>query len=641
MPRFVLLLECIFASFFCNAQNLIRNGSFEDFRLYCPSPPQAIVINPDTLLDRQIMPYWNDGFLHDENSTGYWSCGAIITKDCGYISNPVFGYPTPLHGNSYTQVILADKTGDEMLSDIRCYLQTTFFSPLVQGKNYKISFWARLPNKSAYDKFGNIIGSNSLAAYISVGRPVNSTDSLRGFIKALPQIKMPSDEFLEDTTKWTQVCGYYSALGGERWLTIGNFYEKAKTQFKNIIYDPSNPKIDTSIIFCFVDVVSVELAEEIIPEEKKEQYICDTINGQVVLEAKQGYKSYLWNTGDTTRNINATKAGKYWVRIQNECGFLVDTIILKYTPNRSLELGNDIVACANKIPLLLSADSDFTSYEWNTGETTKQINVAKSGVYWLKSKYECGWTSDTIMVTIKELSMPPISKQFEFCKNDNISTLEIEVKEPLWYRSIEDTVGIKNFPIINSSVMGNREIYVTQNINGCESDKVKLDISIVDFPKVTSIEDTTICIGDSLSIFVDSKNSIMWNDDYIGNKRNIYKDGNYEFTDKNVCGMVSTSFSVKLKKCLNCIEFPNSFTPNNDGINDYFTPITSCEICNYELSIYNRWGNIVFDSSNSIDRWDGTFNGFPQNIDLYMFVCKFNDNCNKENTIVGKISLIR
>ena len=53
---------------------------------------------------------------------------------------------------------------------------------------------------------------------------------------------------------------------------------------------------------------------------------------------------------------------------------------------------------------------------------------------------------------------------------------------------------------------------------------------------------------------------------------------------------------------------PNSFTPNNDGVNDFFKPVV-IGVDYYELIITSRWGEIVFKSSDVNESWDGYIDG--------------------------------
>ena len=53
---------------------------------------------------------------------------------------------------------------------------------------------------------------------------------------------------------------------------------------------------------------------------------------------------------------------------------------------------------------------------------------------------------------------------------------------------------------------------------------------------------------------------------------------------------------------------PNAFSPDGDGLNDFFK-VSGQGIIDFEMEIFNRWGQMVFKSSNINEKWDGTFRG--------------------------------
>lgn len=66
---------------------------------------------------------------------------------------------------------------------------------------------------------------------------------------------------------------------------------------------------------------------------------------------------------------------------------------------------------------------------------------------------------------------------------------------------------------------------------------------------------------------------------------------------------------------------PSAFTPNNDGKNDEFGAIVHCAVSQFRLSIYNRWGQKVFETTNPSDKWNGTFNGQLQPAAVFTWQC--------------------
>lgn len=89
------------------------------------------------------------------------------------------------------------------------------------------------------------------------------------------------------------------------------------------------------------------------------------------------------------------------------------------------------------------------------------------------------------------------------------------------------------------------------------------------------------------------------------------------------------------------LRIPNAFTPNGDGINDRVKPIYTCNFILTEFCIYNRWGNLVFSTTNINQAWDGTFNGVACNSGVFYYYIKGKNNIDKEKLYKGDITLVR
>jgi gliding motility-associated-like protein len=94
-------------------------------------------------------------------------------------------------------------------------------------------------------------------------------------------------------------------------------------------------------------------------------------------------------------------------------------------------------------------------------------------------------------------------------------------------------------------------------------------------------------------------------------------------------------------------ELPNTFTPNGDGRNDLFRPYPYCFIAQIELEVYNRWGQLVFTTTNPDIDWDGTnLNGDPLSEGTYVYTCRVfeqrvDGSVPQEQLLRGYIELIR
>lgn len=94
-------------------------------------------------------------------------------------------------------------------------------------------------------------------------------------------------------------------------------------------------------------------------------------------------------------------------------------------------------------------------------------------------------------------------------------------------------------------------------------------------------------------------------------------------------------------------ELPNAFTPNNDGKNDLFKPFPYCFIASIELQIMNRWGQVVFTTTDPDINWDGTNqNGDELEAGTYVYICRVFEQrvdgpIEQEEILRGYIQLIR
>ena len=96
--------------------------------------------------------------------------------------------------------------------------------------------------------------------------------------------------------------------------------------------------------------------------------------------------------------------------------------------------------------------------------------------------------------------------------------------------------------------------------------------------------------------------------------------------------------------CPGKLFIPNSFTPNDDGMNEYFTT-KGFNIDDFEIWIYNRWGELIYTSTDMGVWWDGTYMGYDCQIDVYVWKVKYSvvtENGDMDNfQKVGRVSLIR
>ena len=88
------------------------------------------------------------------------------------------------------------------------------------------------------------------------------------------------------------------------------------------------------------------------------------------------------------------------------------------------------------------------------------------------------------------------------------------------------------------------------------------------------------------------------------------------------------------------IAFPNAFTPNGDGLNDTFRPVSQ-GVIKYELLVYNRWGELIFTTKDLSAGWDGKVGGEYAKPDVYVWKAQGKFTNGRSFELAGDITLIR
>ncbi len=87
-------------------------------------------------------------------------------------------------------------------------------------------------------------------------------------------------------------------------------------------------------------------------------------------------------------------------------------------------------------------------------------------------------------------------------------------------------------------------------------------------------------------------------------------------------------------------QLPNAFTPNSDGVNDCFGVKTAGPATRFELSVFDRWGNVVFRTNKANDCWDGTYRNVPLDIGTFVYVLRIESECGPVER-KGTVTLLR
>ena len=266
---------------------------------------------------------------------------------------------------------------------------------------------------------------------------------------------------------------------------------------------------------------------------------------------------------------------------------------------------------------------------------------------WLDS-LSCKDTA-TQKVIVYETPNLESSNDTVICLGDQITLFSTGSDSVFWYpeAGVSDVSGKVTKTQIIETTMFFVEGYSSE---GClDTDSVKVEIVpepfLIRFPS-----DTAIFEGEELSVMVDATEPIImqWTssefvscddcfDPYIAPNTDATYYLHYE--DEYGCHAKDTAFSVELLDY--SVFIPNSFSPNNDGLNDVFKieAIGIKELMYFY--IYDRWGALVFETSDIDIGWDGYINGQPaSNNSIFTYKLRVIAESSKTSDFVGTFSAV-
>jgi gliding motility-associated-like protein len=206
---------------------------------------------------------------------------------------------------------------------------------------------------------------------------------------------------------------------------------------------------------------------------------------------------------------------------------------------------------------------------------------------------------------------------------------------------------------------GNYVVTATDQ-NGCAS---SIQVAVLSkLPSGVSITANDTCLENSIlfSILTGATiSSVTWNfDDSASGANNTSTSltpshtfsatGTYKISSvvNFSCGTDTLFKSLPITNCdsiaKECKLFvPNAFSPDGDGINDKFYPLTSCTFEQYEFLIFNRWGELIFKTTIQTDQWDGKYKGSDCSSGVYVYKITYKFPSKQTKSVKGKIALLR
>jgi len=356
----------------------------------------------------------------------------------------------------------------------------------------------------------------------------------------------------------------------------------------------------------------------------------------VTLDATNPNATYQWQDGSINPVYNPVLAGLYWVEVINTTSGCKkrDSINVSFTAAPVFNLGIDTAICTADTLLLNATVANATSYLWNTGATTATIKAYQAGLYWCTvSKGSCSSRDSLTITGVKPSPVVNLGNDQTVCEGTPVT---LNATYPGASYQWQDG---NSSPVYNVTRQGS--YWVKLDLNGCKrSDTVKINYNLK--PVFTLGPDQLICPGNTITLtpFVDPAWQLLWQDGTRNPVLNITQTGTYSLSATNNCG--TTSDAIQISKGLCNVYIPNAFTPNGDSKNDLFKIFGTELITEFNLKIFNRYGQVVFETVDKNKGWDGKLNGKASPGGGFIYLLAYKELSSPElRQVKGSFILIR
>ena len=230
---------------------------------------------------------------------------------------------------------------------------------------------------------------------------------------------------------------------------------------------------------------------------------------------------------------------------------------------------------------------------------------------------------------------------------DSIHAANLFITQPIIQKQKLTTCPGEEYELASGELISDSGIYFSTliSVSGCDSIIIE-EIGYYDI-KESLVPDIEKCVGDEVTFDIsvwDSYEHIQWSTGEENTNILLDNFGLYavNLTDKNGC-IVRDTFRVIDAKCPHCpVYVPNAFTPNQSWINENFKPIHKCTFSEYKLQIYNRWGELIFETFDPEEFWDGVYLGKDVQQGVYVWILFYVDKKTKRAIPQrGTITLLR
>lgn len=378
--------------------------------------------------------------------------------------------------------------------------------------------------------------------------------------------------------------------------------------------------------------------------------------GSSVVLTAEGGSTYSWNTGATTAVLEVTDAGTYTATASNACGSGTAEITVTVVAAPVAVVTGPLTSCPDQIITLTAAGGD--SYSWSTGDAGDLIQVDQPGTYTVTVAADCGSDTATITVAQGVAWQPSFTVDIDQgCSPLCVRFAATELGDASYTWDLGDGAIASGLSVEHCYTSGNYPVTLTATSTGYATEcpgTSTLPAPIQAWPlpeaRIGASPPTTTIEHPTFQFMDLGSGAETWAWTFGEGADSTSEQRTPVFTYDSVACYTVTLKVTSSMGCVDstwldvCVEdpyslwVPNAFTPNGDGYNDIFLPVTTVITpAEFRLSIFDRWGRELFVSTSPYQGW----NGADATNDVYVWLVRMRDTLGQQHERTGHVTLVR
>ncbi|MES2702931.1 MAG: PKD domain-containing protein [Bacteroidota bacterium] len=388
------------------------------------------------------------------------------------------------------------------------------------------------------------------------------------------------------------------------------------------------------------------------------------------MSSSAGPLYYIWNFGDgksdtVTNPLHVYPQGTYTVTLFATNHFCIDslktTLVLEHPINAAFAASPLIVCQGSPVTFSNSSTGANITYQWHFGDGGKDTAKDPAYIFYNSGSYNaqvvitdnipCSDTASIYIIVDTISGLQQLVSDTALCQGTYVTFnglyADMGNTGVSWNFGDGDSILNKN-PVTHSfNTEGVYTVSVTPHFRACRDTTAFRTITVIRQPQISLGPDTAICIGSEALTLRDELNASnpaatwVWSNGSRISASTITAPGAYyAIVTINSCSASDTV--IVASDCY--MNIPNVFSPNGDGVNDYFYPrsLLSRGLTAFNMNIYNRWGQLIFETTSLNGAgWDGKLNGVPQPQGVFVYVIDATFRDGQKEHHQGNVTLIR